>query len=132
MKLLGYILDEDDFEVVPTSNRSILTMELDEGKINNSAISETVVKNNLITYSFIWKPNAETQFSFTSLYDSNLTQLIKIENLTRIVISVNGVGVFDGVVLNNPLIVKANDVVTIRVYKNQMTIGSFKLIGNII
>lgn len=132
MKLLGYILDEDDFEVVPTSNRSILTMELDEGKVNNSAISETVVKNNLITYSFIWKPNAETQFSFTSLYDSNLTQLIKIENLTRIVISVNGVGVFDGVVLNDPLIVKANDVVTIRVYKNQMTIGSFKLIGNII
>jgi len=132
MKLLGYILDEDDFEVVPTSNRSILTMELDEGKVNNSAISETVIKNNLITYSFIWKPNAETQFSFTSLYDSNLTQLIKIENLSRIVISVNGVGVFDGVVLNSPLIVKANDIVTIRVYKNTMTIGSFKLIGNII
>jgi hypothetical protein len=29
MKLLGYILDEDDYEVVPTINRTMLTIEVE-------------------------------------------------------------------------------------------------------
>ena len=132
MKLLGYILDEDDYEVVPTINRSVMTMEVDETKINSDVIFEPLKRGETATYSFVWKPKSEPQFSFTALYDINFTQLIEIQDLTRIVIWVNGAGVFDGTVLTSPLIIFANDIVTIKVYKNFFSIGLFKLIGSTI
>ena len=132
MKLLGYILDEEDYEVVPTINRSVLTMEVDEAKIYNDVIFEPLKKGNVVTYSFVWKPKSEPQFSFVAQYDVNFTQLIEVEYLSRIVITVNGVGVFDGTVLSSPLIIFANDVINIRVYKNFLATGTFKLIGSTI
>ena len=132
MKLLGYILDEDDFEVVPTINRTLLTMEVEEKKFFNDVVFNSLKKYNKMTYSFIFKPNAETRFSFTSQYDVNITQLIDIQDISRIVITINGSNVFDGTILSNPIIIKSNDVVTIRVYKNFSVTGSFKLIGNIL
>jgi hypothetical protein len=132
MKLLGYILDEEDYEVIPTINRSVLTMEVDDTRIYNNVIFEPLKKGNVVTYSFVWKPKSEPQFSFTALYDVNFTQLVDIEYLSRIVITVNGVGVFDGTVLSSPLIIFANDVINIRVYKNFLATGTFKLIGSTI
>lgn len=132
MKLLGYILDEDDFEIVPTVNRNVIAIELEEERIYNDIIFEPLSVGNTATYSFIFKPRAENTFSFRSPYDINFTQLAEIIGITRIVISINGVGVFDGTVLTTPLMVHANDNVTIRVYKNPLIIGSFKLIGSTI
>ncbi len=60
------------------------------------------------------------------------TQLINVEGITRIVITVNGVGIFDGLVMNTPIVLQASDVVGIRVYKNNLTNGKFQLIGNTI
>lgn len=132
MKLLGYILDEEDYEVIPTINRSVLTMEVDETRIYNDVIFEPLRKGNTVTYSFVWKPKSEPQFSFTALYDVNFTQLVDIDYLSRIVITVNGIGVFDGTILSSPLIIFANDVINIRIYKNFLATGSFKLIGSTI
>jgi len=130
MKLLGYILDENDFEIVPTVNRNIIAIELDEERVYNDVVFEPLSIAQTATFSFVFKPNSDNTFSFRSSYDVNFIQLAEIIGITRVVISVNGVGLFDGTVFTNPLMVRANDVVDIRVYKNPLVIGSFKLIGS--
>lgn len=132
IKLLGYILDEDDFEVVPTINRSLITMEVDERKTYNNIIFEPFKKGNIVTYNFVFKPKAVSEFSFNAQYSASFTQLIDVEKITRIAIKVNNVIVFDGLVLTTPIIVDANDTVSIKVYKNNLEIGMFKLIGSTI
>jgi len=130
IKLLGYLLDEDDFEVVPTINRTLTSLEIDEKRIQTKAFMEPIKKGNEVVYSFIWKQTSDNVFSFRVEYDVNFTVLQNIEHITRIVIKVNGVGVFDGTVLTSPLILYGNDEVTITVTKDFSNIGKFVLIGN--
>ena len=130
MKLLGYLLDEDDFEVVPTLNRTIMTLEVDRVKIYSNVVYEPIRKGHDLFYNFVWKQNSENQFSFTAQYGASFTGLENIENITRIVISVNGSVVFDGTVLGSPLFVQTNDIINIKVYKSPYVIGSFVLIGS--
>ena len=132
MKLLGYILDESDFHIVPTFNRVIATLELDENRILNQVIFDPYVNDNQVVYSFVWKPRSDYQFTFTAVNDISFTQLTAIKNITRIVISKNNVVVFDGTVLGSPLVINQNDVIEIKVYKNFLTLGEFKLIGSTI
>ena len=129
MKLLGYILDEDDFEVVPTINRAMVLTEIMEDVNYNNIVFDPCLTNNLATFSFLFKQGADPQFSFTSQYNVSFTQLTDIQNITRIVILRNGVGIFDGIILSSPLIINANDVITIRIYKNFNVYGKFQLIG---
>ena len=130
MKLLGYILDEADFEVIPTINRTMLVLEVDETKLFNSVTLEPIRHGNAVTYNFVFKPKSENQFSFTAQYDVNFTQLVNVENITRIVIYINSVGVFDGLVMTSPLIINANDIITIKIYKNNLVMGKFQLLGS--
>jgi hypothetical protein len=130
MKLLGYILDEEDFEVVPTLNRTMVMTELMEDKIYNNVVLDKCVEGGKATFTFVFKPTSEPQFSFTSQYDLNFTQLTGVENITRIVITVNGIGVFDGLVMSSPIIISSNDIVGIKVYKPFNSTGKFQLIGS--
>lgn len=131
MKLLGYILDEDEYEVVPTINRVYTFLEIDENKyFNNDVLFEPLVNGNKVTFTFIFKPRADETFSFTAKYGVTINQLLNIKDVTRIVISINGSGVFDGTVLTTPLVFQVGDVITIRVYKAILLTGEFQLIGN--
>jgi hypothetical protein len=128
MKLLGYLLDEEDYEIVPTINRSVISTEIDERKLYTDVIFDPIIRGAVVTYSFVFKPRAEASFTYTAQYDANFTQLVDVEN--RIVISINGVVVFDGLILTSPIMIYANDIINIRVYKSFYTEGAFKLIGS--
>ncbi len=130
--LLGYILDEKDYEVVPTINRTMISTEVEETLFVNSIVFEPQIDVNGVTFTFDFKPRANPEFSFVSQYDISFTQLLGVSNITRIVISINNVGVFDGLVLTSPLVFHANDTIKIRVYKGFYNDGVFKLIGNTI
>jgi len=130
IQLLGYLLDEDDFEVIPTINRVLTSIEVDEKRIYNDVIFEPVKEGHQLAYTFVWKPKSDNQFTFTALYDVQFTQLTNIENISRVTIWVNNTTVFDGTVLNTPLNIQANDVVKIKVYKSFLTLGKFQLIGS--
>ena len=132
MKLLGYILDEEDYEVIPTINRTVLTLEIDDSIIRPDVIFEPKKKGKIATYSFVFKPKTLAQFSFTAQYGVVFTQLVEIVDITRITISVNGVIVFDGKIMGSPITINPNDVVTIKIYKNDLATGMFKLIGTAI
>jgi len=129
MRLMGYILDEADYEVVPTINRTYAFIELDDSKVFNNIIFDSNVDGNSAIYTFIFKPYSEPEFTFTAKYGVSFTRLTDIENTNRIVISINGVGVFDGTVLNTPIIMNPNDQVTIKIYKSNTVTSKFKLIG---
>lgn len=133
VKLLGYILDEEDYEVIPTLNRLMLVTEVREQvTLADNIILKPTVNLNTVNFTFNFKPKAETQFTFTNQYKVSFSQLTGIVNITRIVILINGIGVFDGNILETPLIFNPNDVITIRVSKGYNNDGIFNLIGNTI
>jgi hypothetical protein len=105
------------------------TLELDEKRILNNVIFEPIKKGNEVVYTFVYKPKADNQFSFIAQYDASFTQLINVENISRITITINSSVVFDGTVLSTPLNINANDVINVRVYKSFLTVGKFILIG---
>jgi hypothetical protein len=130
MKLLGYILDEDDFEVVPTINRSYMFLELDEGKTLQNVIFDPVVRGNLINYTIVFKPRSEQRFTFVARYDLVFNQLVNVENLGNIIILVNNVEVLNGLTLTTAITLSAGDQVDIKITKNNLVIGKFQLLGN--
>lgn len=130
MKLLGYILDSDDFEVVPTINRVYTLLEVDENKPHREIVFETFIRNNTLVYTMVFKPKANPTFTFNAKYDLTFTKITNIDSITNIQIKINDVLVFDGVQLSSPLIINANDVITITIDKNLFQTGKFELIGN--
>jgi hypothetical protein len=132
IKLLGYILDEEDFEVVPTINRTMVTSEVETDRLINTVIFDSCDDVNGVVYTFDFKPRSETTFDFTARYSVSFTQLLNVSNLSRIIISVNGVSIFDGTIITTPLIFNQNDIISIRVFKSYYNEGVFKLIGNTI
>lgn len=130
IKMEGYILDEEDFEVIPTVNRVITTLEIQETKILNQAIFKPLKRGHELTWTFIWEPNSQSTYNFNAQYDVQITKLTAIENITRIIIWVNNSVVFDGTTLNTPINISANDSIQVKVYKTAITIGKFILIGN--
>ena len=132
MKLMGYILDSEDFEVVPTINRVYTLIELDENKPHRDVIFDAFIKNNTLTYTIVFKPRANNTFTFNAKYDMRFTQIVNLDSITRIVLTINGVEVFDGLQLSSPIIVSSNDIVNITVYKHFLQTGKFELIGNTI
>jgi hypothetical protein len=133
LKLLGYILDEEDFEVVPTLNRTMIATEVDEGIVNvgNIILTPTLNANN-VNFTFDFKPESDSEFSFTNQYNVMFTQLNNIIGISRIIILVNNLVVFDGVVMTSPLVFNANDVISIKITKNFYDEGVFTLLGNTI
>jgi hypothetical protein len=132
MRLMGYLLDEDDFEVIPTLNRTFISMEIDENKGFNTVIFEPNRQGNVINYMFVFKPRSAIRFTFTAQYNLIFNQLINIQNLTDINIQVNGVTILNGLTLNNPITLNSGDIVLITISKNSLVSGQFQLIGNTI
>jgi hypothetical protein len=132
IKMLGYLLDDEDFEVIPTINRTITTFEVEEKQIINESIFEPIKNGNVVNYVFVWQPKSSLSFSFRAKYDVVLNQLVNVENISRIIIKRNGTSIFDGTVLTSSLVFIANDDIEVKVYKNSLTLGKFTLIGNTI
>jgi len=129
LKLLGYILDEEDFEIVPTLNRTMVVSEILDVKKPSNIIFDPKLINGIATFRFVFKPKSDLQFTFIAENNLNFTGLTSVENITRIVISINGVGIFDGLVIVTPMVINTNDSVLIRVYKNINKTGMFILNG---
>jgi hypothetical protein len=132
IKLQGYILDEDQFEVIPAINRALLMTELDDrpGKPRMSVSVNDA--DGKVNYNVIFKPRSESDFSFISEYDISFTNILNVENITNILIKVNGIERFNGLEITTPFVVSANDSIYIKITRPWGTTGKFTLIGNII
>tara|TARA_R110000796_G_scaffold40062_1_gene99385 strand:+ start:12926 stop:13960 length:1035 start_codon:yes stop_codon:yes gene_type:complete len=126
MKLLGYILDEDDYEVVPSINRgSLKFVELASTLVDSKAIVNHSINGDLIKYNIIFKSTSDLLFNLN--INSNVTfigedDLININTITYYV---------NNNIMTFPFSVKDGDVVKIVVTKNNEGEGSLNLIGNL-
>lgn len=132
MTLMGYILDENDFEVIPTINRSYVLFEIDGNNSPRKVIFEPNINGSNATYRFTFKPKSKNNFSFISNNNITFTDLLNLQNLDNLVIFVNKNSVFNGVALTSPITINIGDVVDIKIIKNNSSQGNFELFGNVI
>lgn len=126
MKLLGYILDEDRFEIIPTVNRALIVEEVTEGTVKPRIKITTDEDTKVVNYSFVFKPRAESRATFKSEYDIRFTNISSLVDLNNVQIKVNGVTV------TTPFVVSVGDTIFIDVNKDMNKTGSFLLTGNLI
>jgi hypothetical protein len=132
MVLYGYILDESDFEVIPSINRAFIATELlDLTPSVKLKIKPTQVPN-ILTYNFIFKKNSPNSFSFNIECDTKFTSLINLTNISNIIIKVNNITVLNGTNISTPIVVNANDLIFINITRITNDDSDFTLVGNII
>jgi len=125
VKLLGYILNENEFEIIPTVNRLVVNEEIIQPKIKTKI---GIKKNNKVTtinYSFIIKPRTNNRFNFKPDYDIRFTDLTTY-NLNNISFKVNGVNV------TIPFVALVGDIVSVNFNKDFYETSEFNLNGVIL
>lgn len=132
IRLQGYVLNEDDFEVIPAVNRALAMIELDDKVVQPKMTFSTNRVDGSVNYNVIFKPKSEPDFTFNAEFDIKFTDIVNIENITNIVIKVNGVEKFNGIDFTTPIVVSAGDSIYIKINKNFNSTGKFTLLGNII
>lgn len=132
MKLLGYILDEEDFEVVPTLNRAILSYEIIEG-VKSKVLVRQKNSQNCVNFKFDFKPSSSDSVDFVSNYNVSFNNLTKTNSISNIIILVNNISVFNGINILEPIIFKQGDNITIMIERpNNNSEAIINLIGNTI
>lgn len=134
MLLAGYILDEDQFKIIPAVNRAMAVLEIDENPTLPFVKVKAEKGNNKITCDIIFKPRTESEFSFVSEYDTKITDLTGIENITNVIVTINGNIVFNGIIVTgqNQFVINAGDTVFISVTKDFYKTCKFQLNGFLI
>jgi hypothetical protein len=119
MKLMGYLVDEDEFEVVPAIERAFVSVELDTKKpraIAKFIKDETL--NDLNTKCFVqFQAKSPTEISFES--DSrSIFNSIDTTNVSTYVIRVNGT------IVSTPFSVEPGDTITVTIIRTDSTLAS--------
>lgn len=134
MRLAGYILDEEDFEVIPTLNRSVMTSEL---MVESSGLQHPIYipivsdKELKLRYKFL--KDSSLLLTYRNKYKSIISSIQDSYNLTNIEIFVNNNLIFSGLTITTPFTIDKNDLITIKVYKEELYFtGGVTLIGEII
>jgi hypothetical protein len=66
MKLLGYILDEEDFEVIPTINRTMVSTVV-ASLLPSNVITDFAVSTNGVVFTFNFKPQSDTIYLYITI-----------------------------------------------------------------
>ena len=128
MKLLGYLLNEEDFEIIPSINRAIIKTELMGSKKRPTLITNQV--DNKLSYKIIFKDNSDNRFDFIMENNSTFNKLSDINNVLSILIFKNDSEIFNGVVINNDLTFDKGDKITISIARSDDSkISSFNIKG---
>jgi hypothetical protein len=133
MKLIGYIQDSDQFEVIPSINRAMMVLEISD-KIVPKMNFDVVKRSTTLFYNFVFKPKAKNEFKFIADYKIQLISIDNIENTSNIQIFVDNVEVFNGLQLpiGSLIIINAGSSVNVKISKNFFDTSKFMLIANIL
>ncbi|GAJ08669.1 unnamed protein product, partial [marine sediment metagenome] len=128
MVLQGYILDEEDFVVMPAINRALLMQEVLPNEVAQTAIqSVNVDEDGLLNYNFTFKPGVANSTSFDMDINAEFTNITKVDNIDTFTVKV------DGVVQTVPF--SATDGQTVLIEFNRVNIALTSIItlkGNIV
>ena len=127
LKMMAYVLDKDEFRIVPAVNRTIVTYDFTDKRPKNVAKfikdqSQNDKSLNLIVQFLV---SAPTYLNFQSDSDANFTSL-ETNNITAVTIRVNGN------VVTVPFTVHNGDLVNINIVRMDATkISEIMLRGTI-
>jgi len=117
IKMMGYLLDPEDFVVSPAISRGITLFEVSDNvhlaPFQVSANEET----NIITIEISFDPGVNS-FSFVSGHHAEYTE-VSIENITTNTITVNGVPV------TTPFIVNHGDTIGVTIVKTDVGANAY-------
>lgn len=125
MKLLGHILNENDFKVIPSIDRSLIMVEVDEIDRIPIVRVQTCDSRSTININVVSKPMSQTHFSITSQYTAYFTDITAISNVSNIIIKV------DGLPYTLPFMVNTGQNMEIIFTKSPTLLGKFTLKGNL-
>jgi hypothetical protein len=119
IKMLGYLLDEDEFKVTPAISRGILFFETEED--SNYAGYQIVAEKdtNIITLNIHFKPGINS-FKLPVKQVVTYSEIINY-NISTFTVKKNGIGV----IVSAPFTVKDNDVVEITITKVDVTENAY-------
>jgi hypothetical protein len=125
MKLLGYIINEEDFKVVPSIDRTMVMVELCEPTkpIVKTTVCEAQATINL---NIVCKPFAQNYFEMIHNYHALFNTFVPIQGIT------NPIYRIDNVVTAFPFEINAGQTLRIDFTKNQQITGKFRLTGIIL
>jgi hypothetical protein len=126
MRLEGYILDEDDFEVVPAINRAMMVEEVTEEVSAPRVKVKAAVDESMVNYSFVFKAGSDDTVTITPDFDINFTDILFISNVTGVTIQVNGS------IVTTPFVVTAGEEINLTVAGSELVTRKFNLIGNLL
>jgi hypothetical protein len=136
MALYGYILDESDFEVIPTVNRAVVLTELFDGISRVKFKIKSNVVDNGVTFNFVFQKGSNVSqnvdmFSFTSDINVVFHKISNLINISNIEIKINNILVFSGTTLTTDLTIDKWDNVSIKIIRTDANSNStFTLNGN--
>lgn len=121
LTLEGYILNEDDYKIIPTVDRGILVTEVDtktyKPKFN-------IIKNgDMFNYDFIFSLTTDTSINFTITDETFINSIVELVNASNPLFTLNGNPV------SLPISVNNGDNINITISRNVNIDSSFKLIG---
>jgi hypothetical protein len=125
MKLMGYLVDEEEFEVKPAISRTLITTELEERKQRPVArfIKDNTENDKSLMCVIQFLPGAPTTISFSTEIKTSFST-IEVNNLALNEIYVNGV------LKSVPFTVENEDVILISTIKTDSTkVGELILRG---
>lgn len=136
MKLLGYLLNEDDMEVKTAIKRTLLVTEVinkSNGILFEKNINLKVNNSNKLEYSFIFKNGSSNVVNFNTENNIIFNEINNLENILTILIFIDDIEVFNGLNFSNPININENSKVTISISKVDDNLsGSFVINGIIL
>ena len=127
MRLMGYLIDEDEFEVVPALERTFMAIELENKK------PKSIVKfikddtlNDLNTKCYVqFQTRSSTEVTFTS--DNRMIfNSIEVTNVSAYTIRVNGT------IVSTPISVGPGDTIIVTIIRTDSTLASEVLLNGTI
>jgi hypothetical protein len=125
--LKGYVMDEEEFEVVPAIDRVMLFTEARDDVPQSPKIRvSTSEGSRTVTYTVVGKPLADSDFSTKIQLDLRF-------NSINIISNVSSVSLFlDGTPVTVPFVASAGQTLRVTFERNVYKTGKFQLLGEIL
>lgn len=124
MKVLGYILEENDFEIIPTVNRALVFTEIIDTKLKAKISIKTLKDVDEITFTIIVKANHfGEEFTIDVDYDIDFKSLTIDYNVSNVNLAVNGVQ------KTIPFSVLSNETLTLTITRDETKEAKLTLKG---
>lgn len=125
MKLMGYIVDEDEFEVVATPDRSIIFTEVEPKDMVRIRRVDTE-GSEMINFVVVAKPLSASEFTTKLTLDARFHTQNVVQNITSVQY------LLDGTPVSLPFIGRSGQDLKIIMERNVYALSKFFLIGDIL